>query len=303
MRKQLATTSSDTWCTGAAISRLPNREHITADVIMAAAGNNYVTVMELLRERAPSTDVRTTSGATPLHAAAFHGHIEMCELLLRWGHPADEASSVGITPIHLACLGGHSSVVRLLIRHGVDLDRVCGVERPTCSLLIMCLSRMSFQSGRRFTPLMIALETLSAPTGSGVDCAIQLLKAGVRPHRDALLVGVMNADGVLFDMLLSQGADPSASCETGTVLQRALMRDQHRLFALSFPATPLREVERRVQILLDRGAMIVGGEISAAVALGSWELVMSLSAAGASWSGSGPYAAARTASGILNLLY
>ena len=267
----------------------PIGKHIKADVIMAAAGNNYVTVMELLRERAPSTNVQTTSGATPLHAAAFHGYIEMCELLLGWGHPADEASLAGLTPLHLACLGGHSSVVRLLIRHGVDLDRGCVIERPARILLAMRLSKILFQRGRRFTPLMIALESHSAPTRGGADCAIQLLKAGVRPHRNALLVGVMNADGVLFDMLLSQGADPGASCENRTVLQRALMRDQRRPFAVSYPVPPLREVERRVQILLDRGAMIVGGEISAAVALGSWELVMSLSAAGASCSGTGPY--------------
>ncbi|KAK0640651.1 ankyrin repeat-containing domain protein [Cercophora newfieldiana] len=264
---------------------LPIMGRITASVVMAAAMRGYSTVMRLLRERIASVNVRTASGATPLHAAAFHGHLELCELLLSWGHSADEASLAGLSPLHLACFCCNPAIARLLVRHGADLERVCTIRKPkrgSLSDINVGTLRQRLRPGRLITPLKLAVH-------QSEECAMDLLTAGAQPLRDALLIGVhwQQCDGQLFDLLLARGADPNASHPiNGTVLQRALKQG---LYGMRNNIMPLKEVERRVYALLERGAKVAGGEIVQAVKLGSFDLIMRLAASGALCSDTGCY--------------
>jgi ankyrin repeat protein len=157
-----------------------------------------------------------TACMTPLHFAGEWGRVEVAELLLTHGADVAAADSHGDRPLHFAARHGHASVVRLLLSKEADVNVRGKMDR---------------------TPLHAAVYGVGSNADARVDVAAMLLAAGAdvdaadrganfTPLRYSVGAGSSPSD-TMTALLLSRGANPSATDAQGTSVLHAAAADGH----------------------------------------------------------------------------
>ena len=68
------------------------------------------------KEQLNLTEVKDSSGLTPLHIACQHGHLDIAQYLIKDQNCSPETTTPnGRTPLHIACKSGHLHIVKCLI--------------------------------------------------------------------------------------------------------------------------------------------------------------------------------------------
>lgn len=136
----------------------------------AAAGQNYVKVVELLVEAHANVNAVDIFGATPLHIAAYHGYVEVVEILLGAGANPNAQNSKDETPLHEAAKNDHSSVIRLLLHAKADIElrdkkghtvlhyAAEGGNQPIVTFLLAEGADVNCRGGHQETPLHVAAD-------------------------------------------------------------------------------------------------------------------------------------------------
>lgn len=102
----------------------------TVDVVMNAAANGHLSILEGLRRAGCNVHGAESKGVTALHVAANGGFLSVCKSLLCYGSLVDGPTSPYRVPppIILAALEGHKDIVQLLYWHGARLNNSFNVN-------------------------------------------------------------------------------------------------------------------------------------------------------------------------------
>ncbi|KAI1417444.1 ankyrin repeat-containing domain protein [Hypoxylon sp. FL1857] len=235
---------------------------IPVESLLIAAARGYNTVLALFLDQGILINAVNNYDYSPLHAAAFWGRVDSCRMLLERGALAEPPISRLWTPLQLAAFGCHSQVVQLLHQWGAKIN---------LELLQMSGSLPSLLSELHlFHPENFPhTSTIGAAEHNAKATYRYLIANGATiPRWMAYHIISDRKNFELASFLLENGQDPNER-ERGreTLLQASLALDGD-------DNETTRLLRGRVASdLLDRGAILVGGEAVQAIILGNWELV------------------------------
>ena len=106
---------------------------IPSTLLMLAAQNGHVQIVELLLKRGADINLQTSLGTTALSTAAYYGRERMVEMLLQHG------AEIGTALVYSAH-GGKERVVDLLLRRGAEID-LQDKNGGTALMLAVCFNR------------------------------------------------------------------------------------------------------------------------------------------------------------------
>ncbi|KAL7903775.1 hypothetical protein GGI35DRAFT_291694 [Trichoderma velutinum] len=89
--------------------------------LIIASYYGHRAVVKLLVNRGADTEVKDTSGRTPLLLAAENGH-DVAQLLVNRGAGIEVKDISGRTPLFLAAEKGHDGIAQLLVNRGADIE-------------------------------------------------------------------------------------------------------------------------------------------------------------------------------------
>ena len=98
------------------------RDNMSWTPLMLAAGNDHISIAELLINEGANINARTNDGKTALMFAAAEGNKEIVELLVERGADVNTRDNLGWTALMEAAKGGHTDVVRFLIEKGAEVN-------------------------------------------------------------------------------------------------------------------------------------------------------------------------------------
>lgn len=229
---------------------------ITPDPLLVAAGNGYNDVLALLLDQDISVNATTNKGFSALHTAAYWGHVKTCEILLLRGASVEPLTDTSDTPspLHVAAARNNICVVKLLHKWGGNIDKPTNPHRYNGYMYNSWsespIAAAMKASGERTTFNYLVLQGAAIP-----ECAI---------HYAASI-----HDLELVSFLLEKTGDPNSRVSGETPLQATLT-------SLTFRTDYYGKNQACIMIaslLLDYGAVIVGGEAVEAIKLANWELV------------------------------
>lgn len=229
---------------------------ITPDSLLVAAVNGYNDVLALLLDQGISINATTDKGFSALHTAAYGGHVETCEMLLLRGADVEPFTYISDTPspLHVAAARNNICVVKLLHKWGGNIDKPTNPHRYNGYMYNSWgespIAAAMKASGERTTFNYLVLQGAVIP-----ECAIHYA-ASIR-------------DLELVSFLLEKTGDPNSRVSGETPLQATLT-------SLTFRTDYYGKNQACIMIaslLLDYGAVIVGGEAVEAIKLANWELV------------------------------
>ncbi|KAI0531834.1 ankyrin repeat-containing domain protein [Xylaria digitata] len=245
---------------------------ITTDVLIsaAAAGNNdtLLFLYHFIRDRAIPANVY---GITPLHAAAIEGHLSTCELLFPlYGLYAQKSSFP--SPLWLACHRGHAETAKFFIKQNIYNVNTAVASAQFAAFLDPLRLYLPIE---KWGSTSKSLETLINPEmphhilTSDLECACILIRAGAELTGHEVILG---AKMLYFDLLsaaLAVGASANVQDKLGiSALQHALK--SHSDFLVITRETNRYSI---VEILLQKGATLLGDEVASAIRLGDWDLM------------------------------
>ncbi|KAI0839566.1 ankyrin repeat-containing domain protein [Hypoxylon sp. FL0890] len=254
---------------------------IPEDSLLTAANQGYNEVLTLLLNEGINVNANS-EGFSALHVAAFRGHVATCRVLLDNGALVDPAPSLidrQASPLHLAAYGDHLEVVQLLHGWGADinLELPPSAYWPNSPFSIGNRYLLSSAGARECTPYEkhqvswfcaspVGAAMHNAKTGSTYRYLVS--KGAVIPHSMAYHAARDLKDFELISFLLENGQDPNQREPSGGTLLQAVL-------------TLNGKIDEKTRLLcgevasalLDRGAIVVGGEAVQAVQLGNWNLV------------------------------
>lgn len=99
----------------------PNVKHNNSPVLLRAAREGALYVMQALLAAGADVDVRSDLGNSPLHLAARSGYSEVAVQLVHSGAFVDAINRSGVTPLQMALAHGHLDVARSLLRLNADM--------------------------------------------------------------------------------------------------------------------------------------------------------------------------------------
>lgn len=99
----------------------PNVKHNSSPVLLRAAREGALYVMQALLAAGADVDVRSDMGNSPLHLAARGGYSEVVVQLVQSGAFVDAINRSGVTPLQMALAHGHVDVARSLLRLNADM--------------------------------------------------------------------------------------------------------------------------------------------------------------------------------------
>lgn len=99
----------------------PNVKHNGSPVVLRAAREGALYVMQALLAAGADVDVRSDMGNSPLHLAARGGYSEVAVQLVHSGAFVDAINRSGVTPLQMALAYGHLDVARSLLRLNADM--------------------------------------------------------------------------------------------------------------------------------------------------------------------------------------
>lgn len=229
---------------------------ITPDSLLVAAVNGYNDVLALLLDQGISINATTDKGFSALHTAAYGGHVETCEMLLLRGADVEPFTYISDapSPLHVAAARNNICVVKLLHKWGGNIDKPTNPHRYNGYMYNSWsespIAAAMKASGERTTFNYLVLQGAAIP-----ECAIHYA-ASIR-------------DLELVSFLLEKTGDPNSRVSGETPLQATLT-------GLAFRTDYYGKNQACIMIaslLLDYGAVIVGGEAVEAIKLADWELV------------------------------
>lgn len=230
---------------------------VTPDSLLGAAGNGYNDVLALLLDQDISINATTSEGFSALHTAAYGGHIETCEILLLRGASVEPLTDISDTPspLHIAAACNNIHVVMLLHKWGGHIDKPTNLHRSMLGRWgespIAAAMRMNFEEMATFNYLFLQ---------------------GAAIPKDALHYAASKTDLELVSLLLQNTGDPNSRSDSGETPLQAALKRQSRM--LRFECDEVRNKCIKIaSLLLDYGAVIVGGEAVEAIKLADWELV------------------------------
>ena len=106
---------------------------IPCTLLMIAARNGHVQIVELLLKRGADINLQTSLGSSALNTAAYGGRERMVEMLLQHG------AEIG-TALTAAAHGGKERVVDLLLRRGAEID-LQDKDGESALVLAACFNR------------------------------------------------------------------------------------------------------------------------------------------------------------------
>jgi hypothetical protein len=174
--------------------------------------NNYIPLMDWLKEHGADPNARGLHGDTPLHMAVISDHSSdgrVIMRLLKMGANVNVANDYGDTPLHRAAYQGLTEKVRLLLRNKADV---------------------SARAQRGETPLLSAARPEGYPDtvlallegGAGADVADNF---GMTPLHGAAMIGDVEVARVLVETghaeLNSQTMDGSTPLHIAAVFGKA----------------------------------------------------------------------------------
>ena len=124
----------------------PNqKDEIGTPVVVQAASEGNVEILELLLEFGAEPDQLNRIGQSALSWAAYYGHDRAVKLLLEYKASVDLAGEkYHLTPLISAANGGHASVGRMLIKAGAKIDAQDGLNGFTPLMLATALGHKDF---------------------------------------------------------------------------------------------------------------------------------------------------------------
>ncbi|MBP0011246.1 ankyrin repeat domain-containing protein [Roseofilum sp. Belize Diploria] len=97
-----------------------------------ATSRDSVDMVEfLLEEKKGNVDIRDGDGYTPLHDAAGQNALTVAQLLIERGAAVDAPSQNSSTPLHRASACGRVKMIELLLDNGADINAIDGISRST----------------------------------------------------------------------------------------------------------------------------------------------------------------------------
>lgn len=230
---------------------------ITPDSLLVAAGNGYNDVLALLLDQDISINATTSEGFSALHTAAYGGHIETCEILLLRGASVEPLTDISDTPspLHIAAACNNIHVVMLLHKWGGHIDKPTNLHRSMLGRWgespIAAAMRMNFEEMATFNYLFLQ---------------------GAAIPKHALHYAASNIDLELVSLLLQNTGDPNSRSDSGETPLQAALKCLSLMVSCQFDEDRKKYI-KIASILLDYGAVIVGGEAVEAIKLADWELV------------------------------
>jgi len=103
----------------------PELKKVTGDsarLINAAAGNDSVSVQNLVKFQGVDVNSRYWDASTALMAAAKAGHVGIVKELIELSADVNLADRDGLTAAIDSALAGHANVVKLLLEEGASID-------------------------------------------------------------------------------------------------------------------------------------------------------------------------------------
>ncbi|KAI3540225.1 hypothetical protein CSPX01_08414 [Colletotrichum filicis] len=268
----------------------PQAEYITANVIMKAAANGHLSVLEYFHEIGYNVPYAEYRGVTALHVAAARGFLNVCERLLDYGSLVDGLclSERVPSPMTLAALEGHGNIVQLLHRHGAELNSIFAFKSD---LDFKCVSpwarSLSHQTMRH--NLSRLGESFITPAGAAIlrshwnnATYRYLVECGASLPEWAIYHGACDARQFgLVKVALENNANVNWVSNNGeTPLQAVLSSARRRLWGSKEEYTSESQPEKfRAECaslcfdLLNAGAISMGGEAQMAMFLNNWSLV------------------------------
>jgi len=244
---------------------------ITADVFISAAAAGNYRVVEHLSKLSRNFMAPNKFGVTALHAAVQSDKFRVCRLLLELGCPVtpSETSTDYLSPLHIACSKNNMAMVNLLLSYGADINACVTLSETVFERhqLGRDYDLDSFTGlemwFRKITPLQLSL--FSSSTHDDGICVVALVDAGAKLYGGEIPRATRYLEASIVSALINAGGDPNDRSPVGeTPLQIAcnIMDDEDA------NADTLNLVE----ILLEGGAALEGGELARAVMRGQWPL-------------------------------
>jgi len=256
------------------ISSSSSTDLITADVFISAAAAGNYRVVEHLSKLSRNFMAPNKFGVTALHAAVQSDEFRVCRLLLELGCPVtpSETSTDYLSPLHIACSKDNMAMVNLLLSYGADVNACATLSEAVFERHQLghryawdSLTGQRMRSGK-ITPLRLSL--VSSSTHDDGICAVALVDAGAKLYGGEIPLAASFLQTSIVSALINAGGDPnerSLDGETPLQIVSEMMDYEDDEVARA-------DALNLVEILLEGGAAVEGGELAWAVMRGQWPL-------------------------------
>jgi ankyrin repeat protein len=192
-------------------------------LLMIAAGNGQLGIVELLLDRGANTETTDDLGQTALLWAATMGQLAAVSLLLERGANLNGKDWSGQTPLAAAAVRGHRDIVDLLLERGAKRTLLDAVALDDVRLVEDLLKERAEEVDPNRDPLYYGSGRLAflAVSRGNVEIAILLLDFGATLHhprfdKHSLIAEAARCRHIdVVRLLLERGADPHAKGKDG----------------------------------------------------------------------------------------
>jgi len=181
-----------------------------------------------LMGQAVDADERQERLQRDLFSACSQGSVtEVKKLLAEGASTILQFDDYGMLPLHEAIRGAHYEVVRLLVAHGALLNRPSALAAAARGVGNGVFLESSASHTKKMIELLLSLgadvnaeddEPVAAAAGNSLAVVEQLMAAGGRPTRRALVSAVISGRLDIVEHLVKAGVDPLSTDEGGRTL-------------------------------------------------------------------------------------
>ena len=264
--------------------------------VATAFGRDNVLRLLLAKQFDWDLEARASDGRTSMLLAIRHGYLTTINLLLEQGADPTVKNNQGWNAIHIAARFGQDNVLRLLFTKRFDWELEARASNGVTALLLavrngypLTIDLLLEQGADPMTKDNQGWNALHVATAFGRDNVLRLLlakqfdwdlEARAFDGKTVLLLAVGNGHLTIIDLLLEQGADPTAKDNQGcnaihraagygrdTVLEFLLTKQSERSLETqtSDGSTALLLAAKNshfgaVELLLKKGAKLKGAQ-------------------------------------------
>lgn len=222
----------------------------SAETFIVTAIRGSCDIMEYLLALRPSGLTCEWNGITPFQAAVAYNNISITQLFL------ERSTAITTDLILIASWCGHEDILCLLLQHAVSADILVSWSD------LVCLTQFGYTGSlstcRR--PIARLLVENKAMDTSQIRCLAILFESGARMEDVRISTLAKFRSTELLVAALSAGGDPNDRDESNqTAIQWCLFAEKRTTKPAVLEGQ--EETHRIVQVLLDFGAELFGGEV------------------------------------------